>query len=100
MTVITPGWRYFKPEEIREALIWAGKGGISVYEPSAPENHLPSARLLARDRAALHAAARELGIGPEFEQVKPRVPELTHFVLMGECLYNAKARCRARLKRG
>jgi hypothetical protein len=37
-----PGWRYFKSDEIREALMWAGRGGTSVFEPSVPFHNLPS----------------------------------------------------------
>jgi hypothetical protein len=97
MHPVTGEWRYFKPEEIREALMWAGRGGVSVFEPEAPPHHLPSARLLAQDIPALYAASCELGIGPEFVQAKPHVPELTHFILSGEFLDKAKRKCPARL---
>ena len=90
-------WRYFKSEEIREALMWAGRGGVTVFEPAVPFESLPSARLLARDIPALNAAACELGVGPEFVQAKPHVPELTHFVLLGEFLDKAKQKCPVRL---
>jgi hypothetical protein len=90
-------WRYFKSEEIREALMWAGRGGVSVFEPTVPSHSVPSARLLARDIPTLYAAACELGVGPEFVQAKPHVPELTHFFLLGEFLYKAKQKCPVRL---
>lgn len=93
MDSIALGWRYFKPEEIREALMWAGKGGVTVFEAPMPFHSLPSARLLARDISALYAAARELGIGPEFVQAKPHVPELTHFILFAGFLDKAKQKC-------
>ena len=95
--VATPGWRFFRSEELREALMWAGRGGITVFEPSVPSQNLTSARLLARDIPALYAAACELGIGPEFIQAKPHIPELTHFMLLGEFLEKAKSKCPVRL---
>ena len=89
-------WRYFKPEEIRDALMWAGKGGISVFEPSGQLHSPPSARLLAEDINTLYTAACQLGLAAELVQVRPHVPELTHFVLSGEFLDKARGKCPTR----
>lgn len=83
------GWRYFSSRQVGQARRWAADGGIAVHENIWKSRGRRTCHLLARDEAALLAAARELGCAEEWIQ---RTRTL-HFDLVDGYLQRALARC-------
>ena len=82
-------WRYFGSRQVGEARQWAEDGGIAVHENIWKSRGRRTCHLLARNEAALLAAARELGCA---EQGIQRTRTL-HFDLVEIYLDRALARC-------
>ena len=82
-------WRYFGSRQVREARHWAEGGGIAVHENIWKSRGRRTCHLLARNEAALLAAAREVGCADQWIQ---RTHTL-HFDLIDIYLDRALARC-------
>lgn len=82
-------WRYFASREVVEARVWAGTGGIAVHENIFRFRGRRTCHLLARDEAALFAAAGLLGCRDEWFH-RTRTP---HFDLIEIYLERALIRC-------
>jgi hypothetical protein len=82
-------WRYFGSRQVREARRWAEDGGIAVHENIWKSQGRRTCHLLARNEAALLAAAHELGCADQWIQ---RTRTL-HFDLVEIYLDRALARC-------
>jgi hypothetical protein len=89
-------WRYFPVAALRDALYWAGQGGVSVFDMGPPHQGRGSARLLARDPDDLMRAAAELCLDRQFVRIVSETPALTHFVLYGRLLESALIKCVAK----
>ena len=93
MGLVAVGWRFFRADQLRDALFWAGKGGVSLLEIESNHFATAAARLLACDIEALDAAACSLHLDPHEIQMHPGVPPLSHFLLSGDALQIALAKC-------
>src|SRR6266508_4310855 len=105
----TLGWRYFRRREIREARLWAAMGGIAVHDNegafpfvretgdfkigSRPRTYRETAHLLARDAAALIAAASEIGISHDRAQAWLQHRSALHLDIFGSPLRRAVELC-------
>jgi len=83
------GWRYFGTRDVRRARAWAADGGIAVHENLFRSRGRRAAHLLARDEAALVAAAVSVGCDPGWAH-RTRTP---HFDLVDPMLSRALRRC-------
>ncbi len=83
------GWRYFGSREVRAARGWAAAGGIAVHENIWKSRGRRTCHLLARDEAALLAAAGALGCAEWWIQRTRTV----HFDLVEIYLERALDRC-------
>ncbi len=82
-------WRYFTSREVGEARRWAAEGGIAVHENIWKSKGRRTCHLLARDEAALVAAATSVGCSGWWIQRTRTV----HFDLVEVYLERALARC-------
>ena len=82
-------WRYFPSRGVRAARKWAARGGIAVHENIYPSRGRRTCHLLARDEAALVAAALSVGCRARWIQ---RTSTL-HFDLVAPQLAGALRRC-------
>ena len=82
-------WRYFGTREVRLARLWANSAGIAIHENLFSSRGRRTAHLLARDEAALVAAAVSVGCDPGWIQ---RTRTL-HFDLVDPMLTRALRRC-------
>ncbi len=82
-------WRYFSSRQVREAIAWAGDGGIAVHENIYPSRGRRTAHLLGPDETGLVAAARSIGCRASWIQ---RTRTL-HFDLVEETLDAGLRRC-------
>jgi len=85
------GWRYFRSREVKEARLWAARGGIAVHENIFRSRGRRTCHLLANDETALVEAAVSVGCSPWWVQ---RTRTL-HFDLVEGYLERALALCRA-----
>jgi hypothetical protein len=85
----TPGWRYFRVREVKEARAWAAAGGVAVHENLFRSRGRRAAHLLASDEAALLGAALRVGCSPWWIQRTRTV----HFDLVEVHLARALEHC-------
>ncbi|MDX2056377.1 MAG: hypothetical protein SFV24_01135 [Gemmatimonadales bacterium] len=85
----TDGWRYFRSREVAAARAWAADGGVAVHENIFKSRGRRTCHLLARDEAALIAAAVSVGCSPWWIQRTRTI----HFDLVGIHLQLALIRC-------
>jgi len=82
-------WRYFGTRQVAQARAWAAGGGIAVHQNLFKSRGRRAAHLLARDDAALIAAARSLGCEERWIQRTRTI----HFDLVEIYLERALLRC-------
>ena len=82
-------WRYFGTRQVAQARAWAAGGGIAVHQNLFKARGRRAAHLLARDDAALIAAARSLGCEERWIQRTRTI----HFDLVEIYLERALLRC-------
>jgi hypothetical protein len=88
MSPRTSGWRYFTAEQLRDALMWAARGGIAVFDAGTEFLGMATAHLLAESETALIDAAEELGLNSGEIHHRSARP-LTHFTLVESSLLRA-----------
>jgi hypothetical protein len=84
-------WRYFGSRQVREARLWAARGGVAVHENIWRSRGRRTCHLLAKDEPALLDAARQLGCSARWIQRTRTI----HFDLVEIHLERALARCSA-----